>query len=70
MGIFRMDMKRAFLNKRFVLIVLAAAILWYWNSRRFFLEMDVLGIFFGTVGRSTVVYITMAVCNGVYGLSV
>ena len=32
--------------------------------------MDVLGIFFGTVGRSTVVYITMAVCNGVYGLSV
>ena len=44
MGIFRMDMKRAFLNKRFVLIVLAAAILWYWNSRRFFLEMDVLGI--------------------------
>lgn len=70
MGIFRMDMKRAFLNKRFVLIVLAAAILWYWNSRRFFLEMDVLGIFFGTVGQSTVVYITMAVCNGVYGLSV
>ena len=70
MGIFRMDMKRAFLNKRFVLIVLAVAILWYGNSRRFFLEMDVLGIFFGTVGRSTVVYITMAVCNGFYGLSV
>ena len=67
MGIFRMDMKRAFLNKRFVLIVLAVAILWYGNSRRFFLEMDVLGMFFGTVGRSTVVYITMAVCNGFYG---
>lgn len=70
MGILRMDMKRAFLNSRFALIVLFIALLWYLNSRRFFLEPDVLGKFFGTVGRSTIINIAIVVSNGVYGLSV
>ena len=70
MGILRMDGKRAFLNIRFALIVLFIALLWYWSSRRFFLEPDVLGKFFGTVGRSTIINIAIVVSNGVYGLSV
>lgn len=70
MKILKMDGKRAFLNSKFVLIVLAVALLWYLNSRRFSVYEDVLAIFFASVGRSTITYITITVCTAVYGLSV
>ncbi len=70
MGIFKMDGKRAFFNLKFLFLILATAILWYFNTRRFEREEDVLTVFYGGVGRSTITYITLVVCNAVYGLSV
>lgn len=70
MGILKMDTKRAFFNIKFLVLIIATAALWYMNTRRFMREEDVLAIFFAAVGRSTITYISPAVCSAVYSLSV
>ena len=70
MGIMKMDLKRTFRSIKFPMAVIATAILWYLNTRRFSAEEDVLAIFFAAVGRSTITYIALAVCGGVYDLSI
>lgn len=70
MGIVKMDIKRCFWGWRFLAMVLAVAVIWYLNSRRFAMDEDVLGIFFDTTGRSTVLYLSLILCNGAYGLSI
>ncbi len=69
-SILKEEGKRAFLSWRFILCTVAIGILWYANSRRFAYNQDVLTIFFNSVGRSTVTYVGIAVCNCTYGLSI
>lgn len=70
MKVLKMDLYRAFLNIKFLGLVITTAVLWYLNTRRFAGEDDILSIFFAAVGRSTITYILLVVCGAVYGLSI
>lgn len=69
-AILKTEGKRAFCSWRFILCTIAIGVLWYGNSRRFAYDEDILTMFFDSVGRSTVTYAAIAVCNCVYGLSI
>ena len=63
MKVLKMDLYRAFLNIKFLGLVITTAVLWYLNTRRFAGEDDILSIFFAAVGRSTITYILLVVCG-------